>query len=411
MRKTLSPNQWTTQSPYLNVTPTFTTQDGALTAKATGTPCFGRWIGEELPVQAGGYYRFNATANVDNVKNPLECAHVLVSWQDGKDVVIQRDYVQIRSQCPLKFESILPAPDGSIVAVVELAFKWEANGGITWDDIFMEPAPTPAPRKIRVASAYTKLPGGSISANLEAVLAAADMAASVKPDIVSFGETVLTRGVVPYTEGGVLLDGPECAQIGAKARQYNMYIMMGIKILENGLNRNCAVLFGRDGNVAGVYRKVQLPLEEVEAGVIPGDETVVFDTDFGKIGALICWDIAFAELSRDLANKGCEIIFMPSNWNAPLQCATRAADNGVFTVLTTPYFYETPSMICNPLGETLARCKKAKKSGFVYADIDLNRVYTSYYFSVGPCMGEPKGVFAAEFRRNMCYFKPPVVNS
>ena len=46
-------------------------------------------------------------------------------------------------------------------------------------------------------------------------------------------------------------------------------------------------------------------------GVPPGDSLPVFDTDFGRIGMIICWDVTFPQTARTLAQKGAEIIFLP----------------------------------------------------------------------------------------------------
>ena len=51
---------------------------------------------------------------------------------------------------------------------------------------------------------------------------------------------------------------------------------------------NTAVLIDRAGNFAGKYRKVSLPQEEIDGGITPGNSFPVFDTDFGKIGLMIC---------------------------------------------------------------------------------------------------------------------------
>ncbi len=87
---------------------------------------------------------------------------------------------------------------------------------------------------------------------------------------------------------------------------------------EGSLIYNTGVLMDRGGNIAGKYRKVQLPLAEAEFGVTPGCEFPVFDTDFGKIGILICFDHFFPEPARILSYNGAEIIFVPTIGNSPI---------------------------------------------------------------------------------------------
>ena len=63
---------------------------------------------------------------------------------------------------------------------------------------------------------------------------------------------------------------------------------------------NTAVLLGPDGKLMGKYRKVCLPHGEAEKGVAPGSDYPVFDTKFGKLGMMVCYDGFFPEVARDL---------------------------------------------------------------------------------------------------------------
>jgi len=74
---------------------------------------------------------------------------------------------------------------------------------------------------------------------------------------------------------------------------------------------NTSVLINRTGSVAGKYRKLSLPREEIDGGVTPRDSLPVFNTDFGRIGMMICWDVTFPETARTLAREGAEMIFLP----------------------------------------------------------------------------------------------------
>jgi predicted amidohydrolase len=84
------------------------------------------------------------------------------------------------------------------------------------------------------------------------------------------------------------------------------------------------------------YRKSHLPELGLDKFVDPGDELEVFDTHFGKLGVLICYDLRVPEASRVLALKGADIIALPTNWpngaqvSAEHVCIARAAENKVF---------------------------------------------------------------------------------
>lgn len=68
-----------------------------------------------------------------------------------------------------------------------------------------------------------------------------------------------------------------------------------------------------DGAIAGVYRKIHLPVEENHY-FTPGDEVVVVDTRAGRIAPMICYDLLFPEVTRIAALRGVETIVMVSNW-------------------------------------------------------------------------------------------------
>ena len=83
-----------------------------------------------------------------------------------------------------------------------------------------------------------------------------------------------------------------------------------------GLYHNTAVVFDADGTVLGNYRKMHIPEDpgfNEKFYFAPGEEGYkVFDTRFGRIGVLICWDQWYPEAARLTALKGAEILFYPT---------------------------------------------------------------------------------------------------
>lgn len=98
------------------------------------------------------------------------------------------------------------------------------------------------------------------------------------------------------------------------AVKYNVNIIGGSHFtLEDDHLRNIAYLFRRDGSLAKQDKLHVTPSERKWWGVEGGDRVEVFDTDRGKIGILVCYDIEFPELVRVAVQKGARIIFCPFN--------------------------------------------------------------------------------------------------
>ena len=102
--------------------------------------------------------------------------------------------------------------------------------------------------------------------------------------------------------------------------------MAGLLERDANLIYNVAVLIGPDGKVVGKYRKVCLPRGEIEGGISPGNTYPVFQTRFGKVGMMVCYDGFFPEVARRLSNNGAEVIAWPVWGCNPMLGAARAAD-------------------------------------------------------------------------------------
>jgi predicted amidohydrolase len=126
------------------------------------------------------------------------------------------------------------------------------------------------------------------------------------------------------------------------AMKYNINIVTGsLPKYEDGKLFNVAFLCRRDGTWDVQYKLHITPDEAEWWGFQGGDKLKVFDTDIGKIGVLICFDIEFPELARLLADKGIKILLVPywtDTKNAYLRvrrCAqARAIENECYVVIT-----------------------------------------------------------------------------
>ncbi len=168
-----------------------------------------------------------------------------------------------------------------------------------------------------------------------------DIAGERKSDIACLPETFADQG--EFAEQAEIVPGPISSYMMHKAKGHNMYVI-GSLIEKLGTKKyNTALIIGRDGGIVGKYHKTHLvPGTEVEKmGLSIGDNLPVFDTDCGKIGAMICFDGMFPEVAAVLARKGAEIIFYLHQMNSPdpyayqLHVRARAMDNCVYVVTST----------------------------------------------------------------------------
>jgi predicted amidohydrolase len=110
------------------------------------------------------------------------------------------------------------------------------------------------------------------------------------------------------------IPGPYTDSFCALAVKYGLHIVMGsITESHDGRYYNTSVLIDDAGAIIGKYRKIHLWAGEKILNA-PGDTPGLFDTKWGKVGIEICWDIAFPELSKNMALGGARIIFCPTLW-------------------------------------------------------------------------------------------------
>jgi predicted amidohydrolase len=154
------------------------------------------------------------------------------------------------------------------------------------------------------------------------------------------------------------------------AAKHKTYIVAGLLERDGKGAYNTSVLIDRDGKLAGKYRKICLPRSEYDGGLAPGSEYPVFETDFGKVAMMICWDVAYPEIARELSARGAEIIFMPIWGGNETLCKARAIENQVPLVISS---YDLRSAIYDQAGEAkaIAPSVAGKGSCVVYADLDL----------------------------------------
>jgi len=181
--------------------------------------------------------------------------------------------------------------------------------------------------------------------------------------------------------------GPTTERLAELARRHNAYVAAGIYERDGPAIYNTAVLIGRDGKLAGKYHKVYIPREETEGGISPGSAYPVFETDFGKVGMMICWDTEYADPARGLALGGAEIVLVPIWGGNETLVKARAIENQIYLVTSG---YDFATRVYTPDGNIVAEA--AKDGEVIRATVDLNRRW------VEPWLGNMRGRFHRELR-------------
>ena len=158
--------------------------------------------------------------------------------------------------------------------------------------------------------------------NLQRSLAGIEKAAKQGADLVVLQE--LHRSVyfcqqedVNYFDLAETIPGPSCDVLGRAAARHKVVIVSSLfEKRAAGLYHNTAVVFDRDGSIAGKYRKMHIPDDPgfyEKFYFTPGDLGFTpINTSIGKIGVLICWDQWFPEAARLMATAGAELLIYPT---------------------------------------------------------------------------------------------------
>jgi len=194
--------------------------------------------------------------------------------------------------------------------------------------------------KVRIAGMQMEPKIMEKERNLTRCLELIHVAAQEGAQLVVFPECALTGYVYTSLEEALPMAepilGPSTDRMLDACRELNLYVIVGLLEKHEDACYNTAALLGPQGLV-GKHRKLHLPYLGVDRFVNRGDlPPIVFETELGRIGIGICYDINFPEYARVLALLGADIIVVPTNWPELSEFVpeyiipTRAIENHVF---------------------------------------------------------------------------------
>ena len=385
------------------IVPTFDNIQAACTVGENARICatnptysYGRVVYPVDGVQGGRVYRIDLDYTAQDMDKNSRVA-AMASWSDADGKYVRR-YLKATATGHMSIKIHLP--ENLAELQIEM-YMWTCGEG---QAVFEKPQITCLgeyeSRNVTLATAwFNPRHERKCEDNMEDILRVIDNAgrAETRPDILVFSENIYARKRgKSLPESALTFDSAPIKTLCAKAKEYNMYLVLGLFINQNGVFKNCAVIFGRDGSIAGVYEKTHLPLEEVEMGIAPGNEFKVFDLDFGRIGILVCWDHFFSEPARIMQKMGAEVLIIPTIGITKYQARARAADTGVYTLVSGQ---SDPDMnvIINPEGDIAAKVDDPEL-GFAAYTVDLNKTEYTHWMSVGDADGQAGELYMAERR-------------
>jgi nitrilase len=192
--------------------------------------------------------------------------------------------------------------------------------------------------------------------------------------------------------------GPIQEFLSQQAAKHKIWLVGGTLPMESqndGKAYSSCLVFDESGSQVTEYKKIHLFDVRIHATgekytesetILPGEDIVVIDSPFGKMGIAICYDLRFPELFRKMLDMGAQLFVVPSAFTAitgkahwEVLCRGRAIENLAYLVAAAQGGYHVSgretyghSMIVDPWGQVLDCLPHG--SGFVMADIDINHV-------------------------------------
>ncbi|MBZ4687901.1 MAG: Nitrilase/cyanide hydratase and apolipoprotein N-acyltransferase [Clostridiales bacterium] len=180
-----------------------------------------------------------------------------------------------------------------------------------------------------------------------------------------------------------------------QATEHGIYLVGGSVPEKEGESLyNTSFVFGPDGSLLGRHRKMHLFDINVPGKIYfkesdtlsPGEKITLIDTEFGKIGVAICYDVRFPEMFRVMALKGVRLVVIPGAFNMTtgpahweLLLRARAVDNQIYVAAASPsrdtagvYTAWGHSMIVDPWGEVVVEAGSGEE--VLVADIESAQI-------------------------------------
>jgi len=216
---------------------------------------------------------------------------------------------------------------------------------------------------------------------VEQVLRLTEDAARQKPDLIVTTEAVNVSVFAgderyDFMKTGETLDGPIIDRFSTIAKTYHTYIVAGLYTLREGRMYNSAVLFNPEGLIQGIYDKTHLTTGELPQ-LTPGDSYPVFETEFGNLAMLVCFDLQYPEAVREVALAGADLIACPTWGWENIYGLCRAYESSIYIAAANAlpphgkmWDWCDPSCIVDNMGKVIA-VGPHDQVGIVTGEVDI----------------------------------------
>jgi beta-ureidopropionase len=232
------------------------------------------------------------------------------------------------------------------------------------------------PRKVHIATTSGFPADARAEENQARALRCVEAAGQRGADLVCLPEGYLGRTSTEYPDR---IPGKTFDELAGLARQYGLWVVGGLYVPQspnaNDIH-NCAVVIDRQGKLAGCYAKMHPTIDECQDHrIIPGSEPTVVDTDFGRLGLAICYDIGWPEYWADLARLGAELVVWISAYDGgfPLSYYAWSHHYQIVSSVRTDH-----SRVLDITGSEIASTNSWHQMTDVLTDLELEIFHADY---------------------------------
>ena len=320
------PEGWSVKSLEPNLTPVFKVSEfegkNAIEIRGGGNPnCIGH-IFADVKLERNETYRYRVVFHITDDINPaqnLRFSYYSKNSHDFNNGIFK--FTKLGGNWVSGENSFYVPGEGELAGEARITFLLNGTGTVYVREIsLVKTDPIPA-RPVRVACSQGSPAPGTWKEKWTDVF---DRMENKGIDVFLLPE-IFNDDLVETA------DGEAARFMSEQARRHHMYVS-GTTLYRDpsdGFVYNTAFLFDRNGKKAGEYRKNHPFSDELNLGVLPGNDVPVFDTDFGKVGIMVCYDSWFGDVAELLALKGAEIILFPNASYYISLMPARSADNCV----------------------------------------------------------------------------------